>query len=85
MSSCDQSYGSFDDNDDADDAFFAPDNSKTYTKSQSQSYASVLSGKSKPKPVKTVNTATTPPETVTISDHHTVIAGLQAEVSIAKR
>jgi hypothetical protein len=83
MSSCAQSYGSFDDNDDADDAFFAPDNSKTFTKGQSPSYASVLSGKSKPKPAETVNTATTPPETVTISDHRTVIAGLQAEVSIA--
>jgi hypothetical protein len=82
MSSCAQSYGSFDKTDDSDDAFFAPNNT-TFIPGHSQSYASALAGTLPTKPAKTVHTNTALPETITINAHRTAIAGLQAEVSIA--
>jgi hypothetical protein len=82
MSSCAQSYGSYDETDDIDDAFFAP-TSTTFRPGQSPSYAAALSGNRPVIPVATVNTDQALPETVTIKAHRTAIAGLQAEVSIA--
>ncbi len=75
MSSCAQSYGSIDENDDAYASYFEPPNETSY-----RSYAAVT----KATPLAKTYPTTPTPETIEIREFRSIIKGLETELAVFK-